>query len=204
MRRPGAGRARCTRPESMLLTIGKPRPTAWRASTAGARRSCSSARASTTTSGTRSGSAGASVTSARRAVRRGDGTILISRDAGRHRGRHARQRQHLRHRSARALATPARRHDRDERAAHRRRDRWASGLTRSRTNCGTQQDSLRTLAEETGGFASVSSNDFSTAFQRIVDENSSYYVLGYYPTNDKRDGRFRRDRGAAERGPGSP
>jgi hypothetical protein len=55
-----------------------------------------------------------------------------------------------------------------------------------------QQQSLRTLAEETGGFASVSSNDFSNAFRRIVDENSSYYVLGYYPTNERRDGRFRR------------
>jgi VWFA-related protein len=55
-----------------------------------------------------------------------------------------------------------------------------------------QQMSLRTLSEETGGFASVSSNDFSTAFKRIVDENSSYYVLGYYPTNEKRDGRFRK------------
>ena len=54
------------------------------------------------------------------------------------------------------------------------------------------QDSLRTLAEETGGFASLSSNDFSTAFQRIVDENSSYYVLGYYSNNEKRDGRFRK------------
>jgi hypothetical protein len=55
-----------------------------------------------------------------------------------------------------------------------------------------QQQSLRTLAEETGGFASVSSNDFTGAFRRIVDENSSYYVLGYYATNEKRDGRFRK------------
>jgi hypothetical protein len=54
------------------------------------------------------------------------------------------------------------------------------------------QDSLRVLADETGGFAAVNSNDFSTAFQRIVDENSSYYVLGYYPANEKRDGRFRK------------
>jgi hypothetical protein len=35
-------------------------------------------------------------------------------------------------------------------------------------------------------------NDFKTAFQRIVDDNSSYYVMGYYSTNDRRDGRFRR------------
>lgn len=54
------------------------------------------------------------------------------------------------------------------------------------------QDSLRVLSSETGGFATVNTNDFGTAFQRIVDDNSSYYVLGYYPTNDRRDGRFRK------------
>ena len=54
------------------------------------------------------------------------------------------------------------------------------------------QDSLRVLSEETGGFAVVNRNDFATAFQRIVDDNSSYYVMGYYSTNDKRDGRFRK------------
>jgi VWFA-related protein len=54
------------------------------------------------------------------------------------------------------------------------------------------QDSLRVLADQTGGFAAVNSNDLTTAFERIVSENSSYYVLGYYPTNDRRDGRFRR------------
>jgi VWFA-related protein len=50
------------------------------------------------------------------------------------------------------------------------------------------QDSLRTLSEETGGFAVVNRNDFSTAFQRIVEDNSSYYVLAYYPP-DARPGR---------------
>ena len=54
------------------------------------------------------------------------------------------------------------------------------------------QDTLRAVSEETGGFASVSSNDFGTAFQRIVDANSTYYVLGYYSTNEKRDGRYRK------------
>ena len=54
------------------------------------------------------------------------------------------------------------------------------------------QDSLRVLSEETGGFATVNNNDFLTAFQRIVDDNSSYYVMGYYSTNDRRDGRFRK------------
>ncbi len=54
------------------------------------------------------------------------------------------------------------------------------------------QDSLRTLSEETGGFAVVNRNDYGTAFDRIVRENSAYYVMGFYPTNDKRDGRFRK------------
>jgi VWFA-related protein len=51
------------------------------------------------------------------------------------------------------------------------------------------QDSLRTLSDETGGFAVVNRNDFTTAFQRIQEDNSSYYVLAYYPP-DPRPGRF--------------
>jgi VWFA-related protein len=51
------------------------------------------------------------------------------------------------------------------------------------------QDSLRTLSEETGGFAVVNQNDFSNAYQRIVEDNSSYYVLAYYPP-DPRPSRF--------------
>jgi VWFA-related protein len=54
------------------------------------------------------------------------------------------------------------------------------------------QISLRTLAEDTGGYPAVNSNDFSKAWERVVRDNSSYYVLGYYPKNDKRDGRFRK------------
>jgi VWFA-related protein len=54
------------------------------------------------------------------------------------------------------------------------------------------QDSLRVMGDETGGFAVVNKNDFKDAFQRIVDDNSSYYVMGFYSSNDKRDGRFRK------------
>jgi VWFA-related protein len=54
------------------------------------------------------------------------------------------------------------------------------------------QDSLRTLAEETGGFAAVNQNMLGSAFGRIVDANSRYYVLGYYPPTAARDGRFHR------------
>jgi VWFA-related protein len=54
------------------------------------------------------------------------------------------------------------------------------------------QDSLRTLAAETGGIAAVDRNDFTETFDRIIRDNSNYYVLGYYPSNGKRDGRFRK------------
>ncbi len=54
------------------------------------------------------------------------------------------------------------------------------------------QDSLRTLSEETGGFAAVNQNMLGAAFSRIVDANSRYYVLGYYPPTQARDGRFHR------------
>ena len=47
------------------------------------------------------------------------------------------------------------------------------------------QNSLRELSDETGGFAVVNANDFATAFDRIVRDNSSYYAMAYYPPSDK-------------------
>ncbi|HXD74300.1 MAG TPA: VWA domain-containing protein, partial [Vicinamibacterales bacterium] len=52
------------------------------------------------------------------------------------------------------------------------------------------RESLQTFAAETGGFAVVNTNRLANAFDRIVDENSSYYVLAYYPPNPKRDGKY--------------
>ena len=45
------------------------------------------------------------------------------------------------------------------------------------------QDSLRVLAEETGGIAVVNRNNFDAALKRIDAETSDYYVLGYYSSN---------------------
>lgn len=45
------------------------------------------------------------------------------------------------------------------------------------------QDSLRVLADETGGIAVVNQNDFDKALKRIDAETSDYYVLGYYSKN---------------------
>jgi VWFA-related protein len=45
------------------------------------------------------------------------------------------------------------------------------------------QDTLRVVAEETGGLAVVNQNDFDKALKQIDAESSDYYVLGYYSSN---------------------
>jgi VWFA-related protein len=45
------------------------------------------------------------------------------------------------------------------------------------------QDSLRVLAEQTGGIAVVNQNNFDKALKRIDAETSDYYILGYSSTN---------------------
>ncbi len=54
------------------------------------------------------------------------------------------------------------------------------------------QDTLATIAEDTGGRAFFDSNAFGQVFDRVVNDTSAYYVLGYSSTNANRDGRFRR------------
>jgi VWFA-related protein len=53
------------------------------------------------------------------------------------------------------------------------------------------QDSLRVIADQTGGIAVLNQNDLRPGFDRIHQENSSYYLLGFYSSNERRDGRFR-------------
>ena len=54
------------------------------------------------------------------------------------------------------------------------------------------QNSLRLLAELTGGMAVVNRNDFADAFQEIDAETSDYYVLGFYSSNPDPTVRTRR------------
>jgi VWFA-related protein len=54
------------------------------------------------------------------------------------------------------------------------------------------QDSLRVIAEETGGFAIVNTNGFSAGLTRIDAETSDYYVLAYSSTNQDPLKRLRR------------
>lgn len=50
-------------------------------------------------------------------------------------------------------------------------------------NVRTSQDTLRVIADLTGGFAVVNMNDFDKALKRIDAEASDYYILGYYSNN---------------------
>lgn len=52
-----------------------------------------------------------------------------------------------------------------------------------RTYLQNTQSTLRYIAEETGGFAIVNTNDFASEFKRIDTETSDYYVIGFYSTN---------------------
>jgi VWFA-related protein len=56
----------------------------------------------------------------------------------------------------------------------------------------TRLESIRTLAGATDGLAVTDNNDMDRGLKRIVDDLTSYYLLGYYSTNQKLDGRFRR------------
>ena len=54
------------------------------------------------------------------------------------------------------------------------------------------QETLNTLAADTGGRAFTATNDFGDAFSRVQSDLAAYYLLGYQSTNPARDGRFRR------------
>ena len=56
----------------------------------------------------------------------------------------------------------------------------------------TTQETLVTLASDTGGRAFLDSNDFSKIFKGVQQDTSTYYLLGYHSTNLARDGRYRR------------
>jgi VWFA-related protein len=50
---------------------------------------------------------------------------------------------------------------------------------------------LRNLSEGTGGRATVDANNLEAPLERIAADSSHYYLLGYAPSDLKRDGRFR-------------
>jgi VWFA-related protein len=56
----------------------------------------------------------------------------------------------------------------------------------------TTQETLVTLASDTGGRAFLDSNDFGKIFKGVQQDTSTYCLLGYHSTNRARDGRYRR------------
>src|SRR5215813_1687279 len=67
-----------------------------------------------------------------------------------------------------------------------------SAVSRQFTQLAAQQETLTSLASDTGGTAFTDTNDFGEAFARVERDISSYYLLGFSSTNTNRDGRYRR------------
>jgi VWFA-related protein len=62
----------------------------------------------------------------------------------------------------------------------------------ARDNFQAQQDTLYTLASDTGGKALLDNNDLAMGIAAAHNDVSSYYILGYYSTNTANDGHYRR------------
>lgn len=54
-----------------------------------------------------------------------------------------------------------------------------------------RRDALITLSTQTDGIATISSNNLRAALQPVMDQLRSFYLLGYYSTNQKFDGGIR-------------
>jgi len=67
-----------------------------------------------------------------------------------------------------------------------------SSARASQSNFQGQQETLTTLAGDTGGKALIDNSDLAMGIQQAQKDMSSYYILGYYTSNDKLDGHFRR------------
>ncbi|HVQ29082.1 MAG TPA: VWA domain-containing protein [Vicinamibacteria bacterium] len=53
------------------------------------------------------------------------------------------------------------------------------------------ESGLGQLANDTGGFLIINTNDAAAAFRRIEEDMRFYYLAGYSPTNENYDGKFR-------------
>ena len=55
----------------------------------------------------------------------------------------------------------------------------------------SSQETLGTLASDTGGKLFVDSNDFGPAFQQVQHDTEAYYIIGFHSSNPARDGGYR-------------
>ena len=66
-----------------------------------------------------------------------------------------------------------------------------AGQNTVRSNFNNQQETLATLALDTGGKALLDSNDLTEGIRQVQEDVSSYYVLSYQSLNTAMDGRYR-------------
>jgi len=64
-------------------------------------------------------------------------------------------------------------------------------IAQDAANLRARQNALRVLADDTDGTAIINTNNIDGMLKRVVDDLSSYYLMGYYTTNTKLDGKFR-------------
>jgi VWFA-related protein len=67
-----------------------------------------------------------------------------------------------------------------------------SGQRSVKENFNNQQETLSTLAIDTGGKALLDSNDLTDGMRQVQKDFTSYYVLSYVSANTAQDGRYRR------------
>jgi VWFA-related protein len=67
-----------------------------------------------------------------------------------------------------------------------------SALRQNGQNINDRMSAMQTLASNTDGIAVVNTNDIKAGLLRVSDQLKAYYLLGYYSTNPKFDGKPRR------------
>ncbi|MGI8959485.1 MAG: VWA domain-containing protein [Bryobacteraceae bacterium] len=67
-----------------------------------------------------------------------------------------------------------------------------AGQRSLKENFNNQQETLGSLALDTGGKALLDSNDLTEGMRQVQKDFSSYYVLAYASSNSAQDGRYRR------------
>ena len=72
---------------------------------------------------------------------------------------------------------------------------YSGSSSRARvSNFQNQQETLYTLAADTGGKALLDNNDLSMGIAQAQQDMTSYYIIGYYSSNTALDGKYRRVR----------
>ena len=67
-----------------------------------------------------------------------------------------------------------------------------SAYNSQRSAVNASQDTLNSLAADTGGKMFVDSNNIALGIENVQRAMGSYYLIGYYSNNDKEDGKYRK------------